>query len=121
FQRDNRAPRLVRGANGFHQGFEGLPRQSTPKFGRHGITHSARRRSEPALPSGIPGFQHGAWLPASPHPKYKAHAPSEGNREFPEYRAVFLKRARSARSYPANSQESAATRGACGFERLQAL
>ncbi len=47
----------------------------SPGSGGAGITHSVRRRSEPALPSGTPEFRHGAWLPASPHPKYKAHAP----------------------------------------------
>src|SRR6266849_74390 len=48
-----------------------------------------QRQSEPALPSGTLGFQHGAWLPASPHPKYKAHAPSEENREYPGLLARF--------------------------------
>src|SRR3989442_10338572 len=92
-----------------------------PSSASAGITHFVQRRSEPALPSGTPEFQHGAWLPASPHPKYKAHAPSKEIRGCRGLPAGFLKHERSARPCPANFRESAATRGACGYERLPVL
>src|SRR6202030_4068949 len=93
----------------------------SPGSGGARITHFVRRRSEPVLPSGTPGFQHGAWLPASSPPKYKAHAPSKeihGCRGCP---AGFSKRVLPVRPCPANFQESAATRDACGFERPPVL
>src|SRR5712692_6248147 len=89
----------------------------SPGSGTAGITHSVQRRNEPTLPSGTPESQRGAWLPASPHPKYKAHAPSEENHGCRGSLAGFSKRARLIRSCPANSPESAATRGACACER----
>src|SRR5882757_1361821 len=74
-----------------------------------------RRRSEPALPSGTPEFQHGVWLPASPPPKYKAHAPSEENHEYRGSPVEFSKPGRSVRPCPESFQESAATRDVCAF------
>src|ERR1700756_2551683 len=85
------------------------------------IMHFVQRQSELELPSETPEFQHGAWLPASPHPKYIAHAPSEENRECSGFLARFSRRFPPAQSCPVNSQESAAIRGAYAFERLRAL
>src|SRR5207302_4403745 len=95
--------------------------KSSPSSGSAGITHSVRRRSEPVLPSGTPGFQHDAWLSASSPPKYKAHAPSKENHGCRGYLAGFLKRVPPVQPCPANSRESAATRDACAFERLPIL
>src|SRR5437879_10084928 len=85
------------------------------------FTRSARRRSEPALPSGIPEFQRGAWLPASLHPKYKAHAPSEEIHGCRGYPGGSSKRVPPVQPCLANSRESAATRDAYAFERLPVL
>src|SRR5260370_29851214 len=85
------------------------------------ITPSARRQRELELPSETPEFQHGAWLPASPHPKYIAHVPSEENRECAGFLSGFSKRFPPAQSCPVNCQESEAIRGAYAFERLRAL
>src|SRR6266849_34891 len=93
----------------------------SPGSGTAGITHSVQRRNEPTLPSGTPESQRGAWLPASPHPKYKAHAPSEENRGCPGFPAGLSKCVLSVQPCPANSPESAATRGAYAFERLPGL
>src|SRR5258708_35519136 len=89
-----------------------------PSSASAGITRSVQRQSGPALPSGTPEFQHGAWLPASPHPKYKAHALSEENRGCRGSLAEFSTRARPVLSCPVNSQEWEATRGASESDRL---
>src|SRR6266481_6910434 len=93
----------------------------SPGAGSAGITHFVRRRSEPVLPSGTPGFQHGAWLPASSPPKYKAHAPSKENHGCRSFPAGFSKRVLPIQPCPANSRESAAIRDACAFERPPVL